>query len=350
MHYLLILIMLLASVNYAAAEKLYVVEREREAIAVVDNGKVSEIENLGSMNHALVKFDAGAAYVVGRDGFFSHIDTKTDKLVKRVKVGSSGIGFTSCNDYIAVANYDPKDVVILDRKLNIAKKIETGSRNVGIKCLDNLLVFSLMDKDEIWVLDAKKDFKQVKAIKTGGEMPFDALLTGDTYVAGFFKGGVALLDLKDFKYNEKIIMAGQQTVFKIPHFGTWGVAGQRAYIPAVGENKLIIIDTKDYTYTGSIELTGLPVFVVVSPDGKYLAVNYSGDKDNYVTIIDLKDNKVLKNIDAGKRIMHLRFSGDGKTLYASAYFENMVKTIGKDTWAVRDWVSVPTPSGIFIVQ
>ncbi len=271
MYKLLIIIMLLGAANHAAAEKLYVIEREREAIAVVDNGKTSEIENLGSMNHALVKFDTGVAYVVGRDGFFSLIDTKTDKLVKRVKVGNSGIGFTFCNDYIAVANYDPKDVVILDRKLNITKKVETDSRNVGIKCLGNLLVFSLMDKDEIWVLDAEKEFKEVKTIKTGGEMPFDALLTGDTYVAGFYKGGVALLDLKDFRYSEKIIMAGQQTVFKIPHFGTWGVAGQYAYIPAVGENKLIIIDIKDYTYTGSIEIAGLPVFVVVSPDGKYLS-------------------------------------------------------------------------------
>ncbi|MBF0344862.1 MAG: NirF protein [Nitrospirae bacterium] len=350
MYYLIVFIMYFLTVDHAFAEKLYVVEREREGVAVIEDNKLKEIGNLGNMNHTTVKFDNGYAYVVGRDGFFSKIDIKTDTLVKRINVGKSGIGFTFCKDYIAIANYDPKDVVIVDKSLNKIKTIETDSRNVGIKCKDSLLVFSLMDKDEVHVIDVDKDFKQVKVVKTKGQMPFDALLYGDVYIAGFFKGGIGIINMKNLEYTETIIEAGDLPTFKIPHFGTWGVTRQRAYIPAVGDRKLQIVDMKSFKYTGAVELIGLPVFVVLSPDDKYLAVNYSGDKEDYITIIDLKDNTVVKNIEAGKRIMHLRFSNDGKTLFVSSYFDNMMKKIDRDTWSVKDWMSVPTPSGVFIAN
>ncbi len=341
-------VLLLFSTN-AAAEKVFVVEREREALALIEDGKLlREISGVKNLNHATVKFHKGFLYVISRDGFLSKVDLGTYEVVKSVKTGKSGIGFIFCGGFIGVANYDPKDVVILDEALNTVKVIETGSRNVGIKCRDNLLVYALMDDDQIWVHDVSKNHEKVKEIKTKGEMPFDAFLSDNIYVTGFFKGGVGIVDLDTFKYTEKETKAGSDTVFKIPHFGTWGVLNQRAFIPAVGEKKLYILDMKDFGYIGSIDLVGLPVFVVVSPDKKYIAVNYSGDKDDYVSVIDPKINKVIKTISAGKRVMHLRFSHDSKSLYVSSYFENAVKTFSVDTWDVTATVSVPTPSGVFI--
>ncbi|MES0337401.1 MAG: cytochrome D1 domain-containing protein [Candidatus Magnetobacterium sp. LHC-1] len=333
----------------ASAEKVFVVEREREALALIEDGKLlREISGVKNLNHATVKFHKGFLYVISRDGFLSKVDLGTYEVVKSVKTGKSGIGFIFCGGFIGVANYDPKDVVILDEALNTVKVIETGSRNVGIKCRDNLLIYALMDDDQIWMHDVSKNHEKVKEIKTKGEMPFDAFLSDNIYVTGFFKGGVGIVDLDTFKYTEKETKAGSDTVFKIPHFGTWGVLNQRAFIPAVGEKKLYILDMKDFGYISSIDLVGLPVFVVVSPDKKYIAVNYSGDKDDYVSVIDPQTNKVIKTISAGKRVMHLRFSHDSKSLYVSSYFENALKTFSVDTWDVTATVSVPTPSGVFI--
>jgi protein NirF len=206
-----------------------------------------------------------------------------------------------------------------------------------------------MDRDEIWILDLKRGFGDIRVVKTGGEMPFDALISGNVYVAGFFKGGVGILDLKDLIYSERLLKAGGEVVFKVPHFGTWGILDHKAFIPAVGERKVHLVDLKNFDYSGHVDLIGLPVFVVVSPDRNHIAVNYSGDREDFITIIDPVNNKIVKHIEAGKRIMHLRFSDDGRTLYVSSYFENAVKIIDVNSWEVEEKVSVPTPSGIFIV-
>ena len=63
--------------------------------------------------------------------FLSKIDPREDRLVKRVKVGNSGIGLDFFKEYVLVANYDPDSVVLLDRDLNLVKTLKTDSRNVG---------------------------------------------------------------------------------------------------------------------------------------------------------------------------------------------------------------------------
>jgi protein NirF len=348
-----IIVFLLGMVLHSHAEKLYVVERERGALAVIENGRLNgEIKNLGNMNHGIVKFAGDTAYVIGRDGFISKIDTTLDRVVKRVKVGNSGIGFTISKSFVAVANYDPEDVVILDRDLNVIKRLSTDSRNVGIKNNSSLLIFSLMDKDEIWVVDENRGFEVIKRFRNVGKMPFDAFLKGSTYLVGMFKEGiVGILDLRDMKYEKHDLKKkDSETVFKIPHFGTWGIIGDMAFIPAVGERKVHVISLRDFKYQKYISLMGLPVFVTTSPDERHIAVNYSGDKEDFITIIDARNLKVVKDIKAGKRVMHLRFSEDGERLYTSLYFDNKVKTLETKTWKVLNEVDVPTPSGIFIVH
>lgn len=334
------------------ADKLYVVERERGSVAVVESGKrVKEIEGLGDLSHGTVKFRKGHAYVVSRDGYLAKIEASRDVLVKRVKVGGSGIGLVFFGDLIAVANYDPGDVVILDTDLNILKRIETGSRNVGIKAAPPYLIFSLMDKDEIWVLDGRKGFELTERIESAGSMPFDALLYGDHYLAGFFlESGLGLLDLKSMSYQKVSLGSGEkEVVFKVPHFGTWGVWKGKALIPAVGERKIHVIDLENFELTGSIELIGLPVFVTISGDGRYAAVNYSGEKDDFITVIDLDEMVAALNLKAGQRVMHMRFSEDSGALYLSSYYENRVRVLRTGSWETIGEAEAASPSGIFIV-
>ena len=328
---------------------VFVVERERGAIAVIEKDRlVKEIKELGNLNHATLKFFGGYGYLISRDGYLSKIDPKNYKLIKKVKAGESAIGLNFCPDKVLVANYAPKTVAVFSKDLKLLREINTGSRNVGIKSDGRLFVYALMDKDSIQVRDCES-LELVKEIKAG-DMPFDALLHGETYIVGFFKeNAVGVLNLKTLKYKKVKFKKGkQEVVFKIPHFGFWGVKGELAFIPAVGERKVRIVNLKSFEYVGDIPVKGLPVFVQVSPDGKFLAVNYSGDSEDYLTLIDLKTLKPIKTERLGKRILHFRFTEDGKFIYLSSYFEGKLKKVSIPELSVVKEIEVPTPSGVFI--
>ncbi|WP_457624354.1 cytochrome D1 domain-containing protein [Persephonella sp.] len=352
MLYLILPVLLFFQISFA--EKLYVVERERGSLAVIENEEFKgEIKDLGNLNHSIVKTDGDYSYCIARNGYFSKIDNRTDRVIKKIKPGNSGIGFTFIKDYIAIAHYSPKKVTVLTKDLDVYRVIDTGSRNVGIKPYKNLLTFSLMDKDQIWVLDADRNFERVHTVKNAGKMPFDALISDGRYIVGFFKErGVGILDLNTFRYKKAVFRTEgkEEVVFKIPHFGMWGVANGVAVIPAVGEKKAYVVDINTMEVKKYISLEGLPVFISVSPDKKIAVVNYSGDRDHLLSVIDLKQMKVVKTFPAGKRVMHMRFSKDGKKLYVSSYFDNTLKIYSTQDWRLQKEITVPTPSGIFIVR
>ncbi|MEZ0337129.1 MAG: cytochrome D1 domain-containing protein, partial [Aquificaceae bacterium] len=330
------------------AEKLYVVERERGALAVVEDGRLKkEITELGNLNHATLKLWRGRAYLISRDGYLSQIDIQEDRLVKRIRVGESTIGIDFTDEHIVVANYEPRDVVVLNENLQVVRKYETGSRNVGIKGFKGGFVFSLMDKDEIWLVKGEK----VKVFERVGSMPFDAFLKGNLYVVGFFKeGGIGLLDIEKEEYRRVSFSSqGKDVVFKIPHFGTWGVVGDRAFIPAVGEKKLYVVSLKSFEVLGYVELPGLPVFAVASPDGRYVAVNFSGDMEDFVAVVDTKSLTVFNQKAVGERVMHMRFSLDGSKLYVSSYFDSKLRALKVPGLEILEEVSVPNPSGVFLI-
>lgn len=332
------------------ADKLYVVERERGKLAVIEDGRLTrEIPGLGNLNHATVKFLDGSAYVISRDGQLSKVDLQSDKVVGTTSVGESGIGLTFVGGAIAVANYEPPSVVVVDENLEPLSTIETGSRNVGIKSLGNLLVFSLMDRDEVWLVDAEQNFEVVSRVPVD-KMPFDAMLAGDSYVVGFFQESkLGVLDLKSGEYSAQALTGGGEVMLKIPHFGLWGKAKEAVYVPGVKERCLHVLDHPEMKYRARVELKGNPVFVVVAPDGRYLAVNHSGDREDYVAIVDLESLEVVRELEAGRRVMHMRFSLDGEQLYLSSYRDNKLKTFNTKDWSLMETVDIPGPSGVFLV-
>lgn len=353
----LILPLLLASCSSTrqgpGSEKVYVVEREREAVSVIENEAANKkIGDLGNLNHATMKFKGDFAYVLARDGFLSKLDTKRDVLVNKVKMAKSGIGITFINDHLAVVNYDPHSVVILDENLNTVRTIETGSRNVGVKNWENYLVFSLMDKNEIWVLDAKKNFELVRKFENVGDLPFDALIKDNIYIVGLFnEGAVGILDLKTMAYKKITVKdATGQIVLKVPHFGYWGIVGNEAVVPLSGKKSLLVIDLEKMEGKKEIPLPGSPVFASVSPDKKYLSINYSGDQEDLISVFKTSDWSKVVDLPAGRRVMHLRYSNVSDALYVSSYFENKVHVLNTRTWEKIKSIPVSTPSGIFIEE
>jgi len=342
-------------------DKLFVVERENSALAVIENNMLTdEIKNMHNFNHAVVKFRDKDGYVITRDGYIIKFDPIKNKKLKEYKTSKSAIGFIIGDNYVAVANYDNKTVEILDRDLNHLQTINTGSRNVGIKEYKDYLVFACMDSDELWImkdeesLGKKLKFKLYKKIKSAGVVPFDAMIDKNVYVVGFFNSkNVGVLDLDTMNYRKVPLKMGKkEPILKVPHFGFWSISGDYFFIPAVGNRKVFVFD-HNFNFIKAIEVEGNPVFTALSPDRKWLAVTFSGKKFPIVQIIDAKKLKIVRRLEFPGRVLHIRWSPNHPYLYFSINDKNMVQAYNisdqspKNWWLNLEW-QVPKPSGIFV--
>ncbi len=349
-----------------AHEKVFVVERENSALAVIEHHKLkNEIPNMHNCNHAVVKFIENDGYAITRDGYLIKFDPIKEKKLKEVKASESAIGFTLAKDFVAVANYANKTVEIFDRNLHKLQTIETGSRNVGIKTYKDYLVFAAMDSDAIWVMQKHTKttfdrygvphkqiiFTKVKVIENAGQMPFDAMINKNLYVVGFFNSPfVGVLDLDSLTYKQVPLRLEKRTVvLKVPHFGFWSIMKDKFFIPAVGDNKVFVFD-RDFHFIKAIEVEGNPVFTSLSPDRKLLAVTFSGKKFPIVQIVDTKTLEVIKRFDFGGMVLHVRWSSEEPLLYISNNGKSEVVGLDTKSWQQRFVVPVPKPSGVFIFR
>ncbi|PUE65995.1 cytochrome D1 domain-containing protein [Arcobacter caeni] len=356
----LLLIVSIASSWVLAKEKFFVVERESESLATIYNGvKRTNIEGMHNMNHGVVKFDGKDGYVISRDGFVVKFDPDSEKILAEYKTSKSAIGFVIGANYVAVANYDDKSVDILDRDLKPLEKIQTNSKNVGIKTYENYLIFSQMDNDTISVYKDmnegknKPNFKLFKEFKDVGELPFDAMIKDEKYIVGFFTSKhFGVLDLKKMEYKkiDVFLDENRQMVLKVPHFGFWSIGGDKIFVPAVGDNKVMVYDN-DFKFVKNIQTQGLPVFTSLSPDKKYLAVTYSGKDFPTIQIIDTTTLEIVHTFNFDGKVLHVRWSENSPQLYVSVNDTNKIAVIHTKEWFLnREIFNVKKPSGIFIYE
>lgn len=340
-------------------DKIFVVERESSSLAIIENGiKSSNILNMRNMNHGVVKFFENDGYVISRDGYVIQFDPRSEKILNEYKTSKSAIGFVVNKTYVAVANYDDESVDILTRDLKPIKKIYTKSKNVGIKIYNDYLIFSEMDNDTITVLKdlnsgkGNPDFKIFKQFKDVGELPFDAMIKDNKYIAGFFVSKhFGVVDLKTMTYKKiKVFLDERKRVLKVPHFGFWSIGGDKVFVPAVGDNKVLVYDN-NFKFIKNIKTQGLPVFTALSPNKKFLAVTFSGKDFPTIQIIDTKTLKIIKTFKFDGKVLHVRWSNKLNSLYISVNDANSVAVINTVDWYIsREIFNIKKPSGIFIYE
>lgn len=356
----ILLVALVALSSVYAKEKFFVVERESSSLATIYKGlKRTSIPGMRNMNHGVVKFEGKDGYVISRDGYVIKFNPDTEKITNEYKTSKSAIGFVIGQKYVAVANYDNKSVDILTRDLKPIKKIKTGSKNVGIKIYKNYLIFSQMDNDTISVYkdmtEGKKipDFSVFKEFKDVGELPFDAMIKDNNYIAGFFTSkhyGVVDLDTMKFKKVKIFLDENRKMVLKVPHFGFWSIGGDKVFVPAVGDNKVLVYDN-EFNFIQNIETKGLPVFTSLSPKKDYLAVTYSGKDFPTIQIVDTKTLKIIKTFTFNGKVLHVRWSNVDDYLYVSVNDSDTVAVINTEEWFMeREIFNIKKPSGIFIYE
>ncbi|MBD3807077.1 MAG: nitrite reductase [Epsilonproteobacteria bacterium] len=347
--------MLLAATP-SANEKIFVVERESESLAIINKGlKKSRMENMHNMNHGIVKFKGEDGYLISRDGYVVRFNPVTEEKLNEYKTSKSAIGFVIGENYVAVANYDDKSVDILTRDLQPIDKIVTGSKNVGIKIYKNYLIFAQMDSDKVTVLKNENNggkppkFNIYKEFKVG-EMPFDAMIKDNTYIVGFFiTKGFGVIDLDKMEYSlVNISTEGNKPVLKVPHFGFWSLSEDKTFIPSVGDNAVLTYD-KEFNFIKRIKTQGLPVFTSLSPDKKFLAVTFSGKDFPTIQIVDTDTLAVINTFTFPGKVLHIRWSNTDHYLYVSVNDANQISVINTEEWFLeREIFQVKRPSGIFI--
>jgi protein NirF len=352
----------------------FVIERASSSVLVIEtsgNTRIGRIEGLGDLSHASIVYsrDARYGYVFGRDGGLSKLDILSGELVKRTLQSGNSIGGAISQDgrLVAVSNYKPGGVKVFDADtLELVVDIpatygDTQQRSKVIGLVDapgHKFVFALWDAGEIWVLDMSDPSTPViDKFKNIGRNPYDALITPDGryYIAGLFgEDGMALLDLWNPSAGVKRILPnygkGEQKlpVYKMPHLEGWAVAGDLAFVPAVGRHEVLVIDMRSWQEAGRIKVHGQPIFVIARPDGRQVWVNFALPDNDTIQVIDTQSLAVTQQLKPGKGVLHMEFEPRGEEVWLSVRDEDRVEVYDTMTFARKATIPATKPSGIFL--
>ncbi len=349
-----------------------VIERAAGRVQVVNTSQprsLATIAGLGDLSHASVVYsrDARYAYVFGRDGGLTKVDLLCRRIDKRVLQAGNAIGGAISQDgkLIAVSNYTPGGVKVFDAATlealaDIPAVYGNGQRSKVVGLVDapgNRFVFSLYDAGEIWIADLHDPKKPaVQKFLNIGKQPYDGTVTPDGryYIAGLFgEDGLALLDLWQPEQGVRRVLQGYGRgeqplpVYKMPHMDYWALAGDRAYVPAVGRHEVLVIDRRSWKETGRVAVAGQPVFVVARPDGRQVWVNFAPPHNDTLQVIDTLTGKIVQTLTPGKAVLHLEFTPRGENVWISVRDDNRVDVYDTGTFAKIATLPAQNPSGIF---
>ena len=349
-----------------------VVERASGSVQVLDGASRSalgRIEGLGDLSHASLVYskDRAHAYVFGRDGGLSKIDVAQRRLALRVVQAGNSIGGAISRDgrLIAVANYDPGGVKLFDAEtLELLADIPAigadGSRSKVVGIVDapgSRFVFSLFEAGEIWIVDARAPrAPHVTRLQGVGRQPYDALITPDGrhYIAGLFgDDGAAVVDLAAPEKGARRILEdygrhGEKLpVYKMPHLRGWAIAGDRAFLPAIGRHEVVVVDTNTWRQVAAIPVQGQPLFVMARPDGRQVWVNFALPANGVVQAIDVASLRVARTLAPGRAVLHMEFTEHGDEVWISARDDQRVVVYDTASFERRADIAARDPSGIF---
>lgn len=356
-----------------------IIERMDGSVLIINTTTQSvlcEVSGLGDLSHASAVFsrDERYAYVFGRDGGLTKIDLLKGRIAKRIMQSGNSIGGAISQDgqYIAVSNYTPGGVNIFSAQdLSLVAKIPATygdghlqSKTVGlVDAPGNQFIFSLYDGNEIWQVQMentpKPAAKVIHKYKNVGKAPYDGLISanGRIYIAGLFgEDGLALLDLWHPEKGVQRILdhygRGEKKlpVYKMPHLEGWAIAGDKAFLPAVGHHEVLVVNTKNWQEISQVKVYSQPVFAMASPDERQIWVNFAFPDNNTLQVIDTETYKIIKQFQPGKGILHMEFTPRSEHVWVSV--RDIDTVIIYDTQTMQEIKRIPAkkPSGIFFTS
>jgi len=350
------------------------IERASGQVAVVETtgrSRLATVQGLGDLSHAHVTYsrDGRYGYVFGRDGGLTKVDLLLGRIDRRVVQAGNSIGGSISQDgrLVVAQNYDPGGIRVFDADTleplsEVPAEYAPGFRSkvVGLADLPGQrFAYALFEAGEIWVTDLSDPRQPRTQRYPAGRQPYDALVTPDGrhFIAGLFgEDGLALLDLWHPEQGVRKILSGYGRgeqplpVYKMPHLRGWAVAGDYAWLPAIGRHEVLVVDTRDWREVARVPVHSQPVFVMARPDGRQVWVNFAFPDNGKLQVIDTESRSVVETLEPGRAVLHMEFTPRGEAVWVSARDDN--KVVVYDTETRRPLAELPAanPSGIFFTS
>jgi cytochrome c553/DNA-binding beta-propeller fold protein YncE len=340
-----------------------VVETGDHHVTVLDGDRLEPIHRFPSRYalHGGPKFTPDGRYVffASRDGWVTKYDIWNLAVVAEIRAGinTRNVAVSGDGKYVAVANYLPHTLVLLDADLNVLRvhsvKDKEGKESSRVSAVYDAaprqsFVAALKDVPEVWEIsyDPKAEDIPIGVIhdflyKEGAFIPGflnpkrtklpepldDFFFTQDySEVMGATRGGddqpgrgqVVNLDVR--KKIADLDIPG------MPHLGsgiTWEWQGRTVMAtPNLKEGVISVIDLKDWKTLKSIPTLGPGFFMRSHENTPYAWTDSMMSKGrDTLQVIDKRTLEKVAEVktDPGKTLAHIEFTRDGKYALASLW-------------------------------
>ncbi|HJV24140.1 MAG TPA: cytochrome D1 domain-containing protein [Aromatoleum sp.] len=334
-----------------------VVETGDHHVSVLDGDKLEPIHRFQSRHalHGGPKFTADGRYVffASRDGWITKYDLWNLKVVTEVRAGinTRNVAVSPDGRYVAVANYLPHTLVLLDGDLKLQKSIAVTDREGKISSRVSAVyeatprksfVAALKDVPEVWEIsfDPKAaeipvgfihDYKYKEGAFVPGYLnprrteladPLDDFFFTQDYstVLGASREGVG--QVVNLDVRRKI---GDLALDGMPHLGSgisWDWQGRRVMASTnLKAAEVTVIDLKDFSVIKRIPTRGPGFFLRSHENSRYAFVDsmMSREAKNILQVIDKQTLEIVKELKAppGQTLAHVEFTRDGRYALAS---------------------------------
>ena len=136
-------------------------------------------------------------------------------------------------------------------------------------------------------------------------------------------------------------------VYKMPHLEGWAIAGDYAFVPAVGRHEVLVIERNDWREVARIDVHGQPIFVMGRPDGRQVWVNFALPHNDTLQVIDVDTLRIEKTLKPGKAVLHMEFTPRGEALWVSVRDEDRIDVYDTSSFERLAVLPADKPSGIF---
>ena len=343
-----------------------VVETGDNHVTVLDGDKLEPIHRFASRFalHGGPKFTPDGRYVffASRDGWITKFDIWNLKVVAEMRAGinTRNLAVSSDGKYVAVANYLPHTLVLLDAELNLLKVHQVlnkdRKRSSRVSAVYDAaprqsFIAALKDVPEVWEIsyNPKADDVPIGVIH-------DFLYKEGVFIPGFLNPRRTYLSepIDDFfftqSYNELMGAsreAGKGQVIHLdvrkkianlqlpgmPHLGsgiTWKYrpepgAPERTVMatPSLHESQVTVIELDTWKTIKTIPTLG-PGFFMRSHENTPYAWTDSMMSPKAKDTLQVIDKRTLERVadirtDPGKTLAHVEFTRDGKYVLASLW-------------------------------
>jgi DNA-binding beta-propeller fold protein YncE/cytochrome c553 len=337
-----------------------VVETGDHHVTVLDGDKLEPIARIPTRYalHGGPKFTPDGRYVffASRDGWVSKFDLWNLKVVTEIRAGinTRNVAVSGDGKYVAVANYLPHTIVLLDADLNVLKlhvvKDKDGKESSRVSAVYDAaprksFVAALKDVPEVWEISYSPTTED---IPTG--MIHDFKYKEGAFIPGFLNPRRSFLaePLEDFFFTQDYseLMGASREAGKgqvvnldvrkkiadlqmpgMPHLGsgiTWTWEAKRVMAsPNLKEGLVSVIDMQDWKTIKTIPTLGPGFFMRSHENTPYAWTDSMMDKTgkNTLQIIDKRTLEKVAEVktDPGKTLAHIEFDRYGKYALASLW-------------------------------